>query len=146
MRKFFLTASVLALTVATASVVSANETSKFNTASCNYAPANVKIDKDGRQNYPIICIRESASGYQRWSFGIGKDTTVKMTASGKNQLVYSEKTRTLKDGNKTIFTYKGTNIRSAVVPNTNKSVVFTAKSPTLADFATYFNNNSICAQ
>jgi hypothetical protein len=146
MRNSILSAVLIIATVASASVVSAKETTKFNTASCDYAPANVKIAKDGRQNYPIVCVRQTISGYQRWSFGIGKDTTVKMTASGKNQLDYSEKTRTLKDGNKVIFNYKGTNIRSAVVPNTNKSVVFSAKSPTLGDFATYFNNHANCAQ
>jgi hypothetical protein len=146
MRNLILSAVVITATFASVTVVSAKEATKFNTASCDYVPANVKIAKDGRQDYKIVCIRETNSGYQQWTFGIGKDTSVKMTASGKNKLVYSEKTRTLKDGNKIIFTYRGTGVRSAVVPATTKSVVFSAKSPTLGDFATYFNKYAICAQ
>jgi hypothetical protein len=146
MRVLTLSAAFVVLALVSTSGVSAKEATKFNTASCNYAPADIKVDQDGREKYNIVCIRQTIEGYQRFSFGIGKNQSVKMTASGKNQLVYNEKTRTLKDGNKTIFTYKGTNIRSAVTPITTKSVVFQAKSPSLTDFATYFNNHATCAR
>jgi hypothetical protein len=147
MRKLILSASAIVITLTSSIAVSAKEAPvKFNTASCNYAATPVVTDKDGRQNYKIICIRESSTGYQTWSYGIGKDTSVKMTASGKKPLVYNVQKRALLDGKKVIFTYAGTNIRSAVVPAKTQSVVFTTKTPTLGNFADYLNKYSICAQ
>jgi hypothetical protein len=147
MRKSILTASIIALTVATiATSASAKEAIKVNSASCDYASSPLVTTKSGQQNYKIACVRESASGYQVWTYGIGKDQSVKMVASGKTTLVYNQKTKALQDGKKIIFVYKGTNIRSAVTPIATKSVVFTAKSPTLGDFATYFNTYATCAQ
>jgi hypothetical protein len=147
MRKFFLTASVLALTVTTfATSASAKEAIKVNSASCNYAPAIVKTDKDGRQNYNIVCIIESKTGYKKISYGVGKDQTIKIVAAGKNQLVYNQKIKALQDGKKVVFVYQGTNLRSAVVPSKTVDSVFTTNIPTLAQFNMYFDKYAICAQ
>jgi hypothetical protein len=145
MRNLLISAALIVSAVASANTASAKEVA-VNTAACNYAPANVKYTADGAYPYNIVCVRESKVGYQVISYGVGKDQSIKTIASGKSRLTFNVKTRSLMDGKKSVFSYKGTNIRSAVVPEATKNVVFTAKTPSLGNFADYLNKYSICAQ
>jgi hypothetical protein len=145
MRNLLISAALIVASVVSANSASAKEVA-VNTAACNYAPADVKYSPDGAYAYNIVCVRESKDGYQVISYGVGKIQTVKTIASGKKRLTFNIKTRTLMDGKKVIFSYIGTNIRSAVVPEATKNVVFTSPKVTLGNFADYLNKYSICAQ
>jgi hypothetical protein len=145
MRNLILSAALIVATVISANSASAKE-APVNTAACNYAPADVKYSPDGAYPYNIICVRESKSGYEVISYGVGKTQSVKTLTSGKNRLTFNTATRALMDGKKVVFSYKGTNIRSAVVPEATKNVVFTSQKVTLGNFADYLNKYSICAK
>lgn len=147
MRNLILTASLITLaTTATTSVLAKEvKTPVAQSATCDYQFGIMTTQKDGRQDYQIKCLVESDKGYKAFVYTIGKTQETKMVASGKNRLVYDQASSELRDGKKVIFVFPSTAVRTATTFG-KTNVLFTAKKPTLANFASYFNKFAICAQ